>query len=155
MNEMLMLETTAAAGLECMWWQHKLKKAIEDLRKRNEIAIICAALLLSGCATYQNPINTSELATVESAYGVALAVAVGYRQLPLCRTGAPTTLTNVCARRSIVIKLQTADRVAQAALIQARSFVKNNPTLDAMTVITVARNAVASFQLVESTNGVN
>jgi hypothetical protein len=120
---------------------------------------ICCVLLyagfLSACATYQNPINTSELAAVESAYGVALAVAVGYRQLPLCRTGAPTTLTNVCARRSIVVKLQSADRVAQAALIQARSFVKNNPTLDAMTVITVARNAVASFQLVESTNGVN
>jgi ABC-type sugar transport system substrate-binding protein len=120
-----------------------------------KIIVLSLGLILSACATYQNPINTSELATVESAYGVALAVAVGYSRLPLCKTGTTTSLTNTCARRSIVVKLQAADRTAEIALTQARNFVKNNPTLNAISVITAAKAAVGAFQSVEATNGVN
>jgi ABC-type uncharacterized transport system substrate-binding protein len=120
--------------------------------------LLIAALLavgLAGCATIQNPVNTTRLATVESTYGVALSIAVAYRNLPLCKTGTTPSLQNICAKRSVIVRLQSADRDAQIALASARSFVKNNPTLSATSVIGIAQNAVAAFQAIEQNEGIH
>jgi ABC-type uncharacterized transport system substrate-binding protein len=120
---------------------------------RKLLASAVVALALSGCATIRNPVNVSQLAAIESAYGVALSLAVAYRDLPLCRTGTLPGLRNVCAKRSVVVRLQRADRDAQIALAAARSFVKANPTLSAASVLAVAQNAVSALQAVETNEG--
>lgn len=117
--------------------------------------IILSAFLIAGCAAIQNPVNTTQLAQVEASYGVALSIAVGYRSLPLCRTGTRASYQNVCAQRSVILKLQAADRNAQAALLTARSFVHNNPTVSAFTILQTAQDAISNFRAVEAQNGVN
>lgn len=124
--------------------------------KRLLIAIL--ALSVSACATLQNPINTTRLAQVESAYGIALSLAVGYYELykvNRCTTTRLESATNICARRSVVIKLQQADRTAQVALQSAQKFVHNNPNLDAGALIDAANLAVDAFRQVEAANGVH
>jgi hypothetical protein len=117
--------------------------------------LLALPLALTGClATVQNPINYNDMAVVYSAYGTVLAVANAYRSLPLCRTGMPPTMTNICARRSVVVQLQAADRRAVLAINSAQAFINNNPTLGAGTMIAAANSAVITFQQVEALNGI-
>lgn len=124
------------------------------------LIVLVLALGLSGCATFNpfgsvaNPVGTQSLAATESAYGVALSAALAYKSLPLCKTGTTISLNNVCARRSVIVQLQNADRYAHAQILVARQFVKNNPTLDASAILTTAQNAVAAFKSAETANGV-
>jgi len=136
--------------------------------KRLSIPLLLVALALAGCAsdksvlqggtsltaTVQNPVGRKELAVVENAYGLALVAAVNYRRLGICKTGTVESFGNPCARRDVVLQLQAADRKARSALIPARRFVRNNPTLNAFSAIAAAQAAVADFQTVLSTNGV-
>lgn len=122
---------------------------------RKLLALAMLALALSGCATIRNPVNVGQLAAVESAYGVALSLAVAYRGLPLCRTGTSPGLQNVCAKRSVIVRLQRADRDAQIALASARTFVKANPTIDAASVLAIAQDAVAALQAIEANEGIH
>ncbi len=112
------------------------------------------SLQIASCASIQNPVNNNQLASVEAGYGIALAAAVAYRNLPLCRTGTTESFSNVCARRSAVVKIQAAGARTQAAIVAARRFVRNNPTLSAYTVIQAAQSALVDFQTTESLYGV-
>jgi uncharacterized protein YceK len=117
---------------------------------RKIIIALTLALSLGACATVQNPINSTQLATIESAYGVVLAGAVAYRNRPRCTKTALESVSNLCARRSIVIRLQDADRQAQIALGKARVFTANNPTLDASSLLQAAQAAVNAFSQIQS-----
>lgn len=119
-----------------------------------KIAILFA-LALGGCASFNNPITLNEIGGMESAYGLALSAAVAYRNLPLCKTGTVATVTNICAQRSIIVKLQQANRGAIVAIHAARDFVVNNPTLDPVTVIGQAQRALAGLQAVEATYNIH
>jgi len=112
--------------------------------------IILSFLLLGGCATLPNPVSTNTLATIESAYGVALAGAVAYRNRPRCTTTALESVSNLCARRSVIVKLQVADRKAQVALGQATIFIRNNPTLDASALLQAAQASVNVLNAIQS-----
>lgn len=114
------------------------------------ILALTLALSVAACATIPNPISTTSLATIESAYGVALAGAVAYRNRPRCTTSALESVSNLCARRSIVLKLQAADRKAQVALGKATIFIKNNPTLDASSLLQAAQGAVDVLNQIQS-----
>lgn len=120
-----------------------------------KLLIITLAFCLTACATFTNPVNTTRLAQIESAYGIALSGAVAYRNLRLCRRGEVATATNICAYRHVIIKLQQADMIAQSALRDARIFVQDNPTVSAFDVLRVAQNAVSTFQQIMITYGVN
>lgn len=116
------------------------------------------ALALSACALFQgvqNPLNANRLAAAESAYGIALSAAVAYRSLPLCKTGTTETLANVCARRDVVIKMQAADKIAQVSLKTASQFVRQNPTLDATSLISAVESAVSAFREIQAQEGVH
>lgn len=108
------------------------------------------ALGVSGCATFNNPISLNQLGAIESGYGLALSTAVAYRSLPLCKTGTISTIAAICAQRSIIVKLQRADKTTQAAIAAANSFVLANPTLDATTLVSAAQSALAGFQAIEA-----
>lgn len=113
-----------------------------------KIVIVLSGALLASCGTVPNPLTQNELATAESGYGVLLAGAVAYKHLPLCKTGTSISLTNVCARRSVIVKLQQADRAVQAALVAARS-----PTVNAAAMLAL-QAALAQFQQIEVANGI-
>lgn len=123
-----------------------------------KLLIALVALALAGCATIQNPLNITRLAQVESTYGIALSAANAYRtlyQVNRCKKGQLEAYNNVCARRSVVLQLQAADRKAKIALDAARAFVVNNPTVDAGSLIAAAQLAVDAFQKIEADNGVH
>lgn len=114
------------------------------------LLIMALALSLGACATAKNPIDNTQLATIESAYGVALSGAVAYRNRPRCTKTALESVSNLCARRSIVVRMQAADRSAQVALGRARIFVRDNPTINAGSLIQAAQDAVAFFGSIAS-----
>lgn len=131
------------------------------------IVTLALALLVAGCGTksvFQGgtsltapiavPAGPESLATVESTYGAVLAAAVNYRRLGLCRSGQTESMANVCARRDVVVALQNADRKAHAAVVAARNFVRNNPTISAVGAVGAAMQAVTDFQTVAATYGV-
>lgn len=120
-----------------------------------KIIILFLALALTACASIRNPITTNQLAVVESTYGVALSIAVAYHNTRLCKKTETPSLSNICAQRAIILKLQAADRQAQAALVKARLFIRNNPTLDAFAVIQAAQDAVDLFRGIEAQYGIN
>ena len=118
------------------------------------IGIILLSISIAACSTIRNPISINQLTVVESSYGVALSIAVAYRNTRLCKKDEVPSINNICAQRSVILKLQAADRNAQLALNNARSFIKNNPTLDAFSVIQIAQNAVDGFKLIQQQYGV-
>lgn len=118
------------------------------------LAITVLALSLAGCAnlpnpfaSITNPFSTPTLATVEAAYGTALSIAVGYHDACSQRLIPPSC-------RPIVQTLQTYGLKAQAAIVSARNFVKNYPTINAASAISAAQAAVSDFQNAEASNGV-
>ena len=114
------------------------------------IAIVfAAALSLSGCALFQsmsNPINTTTLYDLEAGYYTAQQIALAYKALPLCQTGTQPSVSNICAKRSVIVVIQANARKAQAALAALRDFVKNNPTLNAASLISATQLAIAGFE---------
>lgn len=117
--------------------------------------LLVAGLTLGGCgirdavgtvtATVTNPVKDSGLIQVEGAYSVALAISVSYRRYCYSKPLAELPATYCGNRRDIVRAMQTADSKAFAAITSARNFVRNNPTLSAVSAIAAARQAVADY----------
>jgi len=114
---------------------------------RKALIVAALAIGLGGCvngqlvnpfASFTNPVSKDTLAKVESAYGAALSVAVGYRNACANKALPPSC-------RAIVVQIQNADKYAHAQILVARAFVKNNPTVDASAVLTTAKQAVDAF----------
>lgn len=112
------------------------------------LIVLILAGSLAACGTVQNPLNQTDLATAEAGYGVALSFAVAYRHLPLCKTGTTATLSNACAQRSVIVKLQQANSAVKSALKAARA-----PTVSAATML-VLQGALAAFQQIEANYGI-
>lgn len=121
---------------------------------RKLLIVLAAAVALSGCAQLQNaftaianPATQQTLVEAESAYGAALAIAVGYRNACAART-----IPASC--RKIVPQLQAADRKVQGAIVAARNFIRDNPTISPISAIQAVQKAISDFQTVEATYGV-
>ncbi len=133
------------------------------------ILVIAFALSLGACATMpdgtkiflptasvKNPVTPATMYDLKATYVIAQAGAVAYidryRQGHRCTTTALESIGNLCSRRSIVVKLQNADRVASIALGRADAFVRDNPTIDASSVISAAQSAVGTFYEIQKGN---
>lgn len=112
------------------------------------IVAVVLALALTACASVKNPFDTPKLATVEASYGAALSLAVGYRDACAQRLIPPDC-------RPIVKQIQAYGLRAQNAVVYARSFVRNNPTIDATDAIRVAQDAVTALKDYQVKAGVN
>lgn len=126
-------------------------------------SLLIVGMLLGGCSTsfgtrvgeilttgIANPVTTTQIYNLEATYGIALSGAVAYRERPRCTKTALESISNICARRSIVVKLQEADRKAQIALAQLKNFVSANPTLDASALLDAATTAVTTFNQLQT-----
>ena len=114
--------------------------------KRILISLVLA-LTLTACAAIKNPFDKPKLVTVEASYGAVLSLAVGYRDACAKRLIPPDC-------RPIVKQMQAYGLRAQNAIVYARTFSKNNPTLDATDAILVARDAVTVLKDYQSKVGV-
>lgn len=129
---------------------------------RSIVIALTLSLSLAGCvkgpggttiflptASVPNPVTPLSLYDIKATYAIAQAGAEAYIQRYRdgfrCTKTRLESVTNLCSRRSIVVKIQTADQKAQIALGKADTFIANNPTIDASSVISAAQLAVSAF----------
>jgi hypothetical protein len=97
-----------------------------------------AALALSACASIPDPAQS--LYAAENAYEAGLTLAVAYRQLPTCGSGAV-----LCHDRAVVAKLVAMDDAAKSALAGAQVAVQQH-TGDADQLVGVAVSLATAYQ---------
>lgn len=121
---------------------------------RNLLAGVLAlgALALGGCnlptLNIGSQVNLNTLEGIVSGYGILLNAENTYKALPLCKTGTTPSVTNICAKRSIIVRLQNADKLANTAVNQAVGFVKANPSVDPTQYLSAAQSALTALQTV-------
>jgi hypothetical protein len=120
---------------------------------RKILAIAILGLSLAGCSSLPTlniagSVNLNTLEGVVSAYGILLNQEILVKAQPLCKTGTTPSITNLCVKRSTIVRLQNADKTANATINQAALFVKNNPTVDPSQYISAASQAVTSLQAI-------
>lgn len=124
--------------------------------------ILCVAL--AGCqsgdvakftravtTTINNPIGDVDIYRVDNTYAASLELFAEYRRYcwsaPYKTLMADPVASKVCgSRRPVVRALWGAQAKAKAAIITAKKFVANNPTLNAASAIGAAWQAVTDFQ---------
>lgn len=118
----------------------------------------CAALYKANGLSIANPVTNNRIYDIEAGYGVVLTAAKvyvdNYRAGKRCTVQKPESLTNLCSRRSVVIKIQQADANAQVAIAKAKGFILRNPTLDPSSVLDAAQTAVDTLRTINAQNGV-
>jgi hypothetical protein len=120
------------------------------------VIALAFAIGVAGCSSLPtlnigNQVNLNTIEGVVSGYGILLNAENTYKALPLCKTGTTPSITNVCAKRSIIVRLQSADKIANTAVNTAVSFVKSNPSVDPSQYLTAAQNALTALQTVLNT----
>lgn len=125
------------------------------MRKLVAATVLVFGLALAGCQTVALPslnLNTAvALNTVygiENAYGVAVNAANAYKALPLCRTGTTPSATNICARRSVIERLQAAMLKAHLAVNNLVALQKAYPSVDITNALAAAQSALIGVQQV-------
>jgi uncharacterized lipoprotein YajG len=124
------------------------------MRKLFALAVTICGLALAGCQTTLPSLNISNAVAlntvygIENAYGIAVNAANAYKALPLCATGTKPSATNICAKRSVIVNLQSAMSRARLAVNNAVAFQKTYPTLDVSNVVAAAQAALNDVQAV-------
>jgi hypothetical protein len=107
-------------------------------------------------ASVTNPVTPMSLYDLKATYAIAQAGAdtyiQRYRDGFRCTKTRLESVTNLCSRRSIVVKMQDADRKAGIALGRVEVFVRDNPTIDASAVLAAAQSAVTAFYQIQQGN---
>lgn len=108
-------------------------------------------LLSAATSTIINPVDAVDIYRVKNVYAASLQGAVDWRSYcwskPYAALMADPVANVVCKnRRSTVRAIQAAQLRAASAIDSAQTFVANNPTLNAASVISAAWSAVTSFQ---------
>ena len=117
-------------------------------------AALALSLALANCTTVlpsvsiSNAVALNTVYGVANAYGIAVNAANAYKALPLCATGTRPSATNICAKRSVIVNLQSAMSRARLAVNNAVAFQKAYPTLDVTNVVAAAQAALSDVQAV-------
>lgn len=134
------------------------------MRIKLAAAIIAASLALGGCAgtrigdaihfataEFSNPVSSTNIYQVKNGYAAVLELAVSWRAY--CWSTSYRALMadpvgkRLCANRRPVLRaMQRADERAFFAISAAENFVKLNPTLSAVKLVSEAASAVAGFR---------
>ena len=123
------------------------------MRKLVATIVLVSGLALAGCQTTSLPsLNLNTAVTlntiygIENAYGVAVNAANAYKALPLCRTGAAPSAANICAKRSVIERLQVAMRKARLAVNNLVALQKSYPSVDITNALAAAQSALIGVQ---------
>ena len=123
------------------------------MRKLVATIAVVSGLALAGCQTVSLPslnLNTAvSLNTVygiENAFGVAVNAANAYKALPLGRTGTEPGVANICAKRSVIERSQSAMRKARLAVNNLVALQKAYPSVDITNALAAARSALIVVQ---------
>jgi hypothetical protein len=123
------------------------------MRKLVVATALVSGLALAGCQTVSLPslnLNTAVARNtvygIENAYGVAVNAANAYKALPLCRTGTLPGATNICARRSVIERLQAAMLKAHLAVNNLVALQKAYPSVDITNALSAAQSALVAVQ---------
>jgi hypothetical protein len=126
--------------------------------------VFALALSLGGCAgtpvgdairvatsTIANPVKEVNIVQVKTGYAAVLEIAASYRDYcwskPFAALMADPIAKPVCEhRRSIMRAVDKADDHAFDAITRAETFIRNNPTINAVSVVREAWAAVQDFQ---------
>jgi len=107
-------------------------------------------------ASVANPVTPMSLYDLKATYAIAQAGAdiyiQRYRDGFRCTKTKLESVTNICSRRSIVVKMQDADRKAGIALGRVEIFVRDNPIIDARSVLSAAQASVTAFYQIQQGN---
>jgi hypothetical protein len=125
------------------------------MRKFAAAVALVSGLALAGCQTASLPslnLNTAvalnTIYGIENAYGVAVNAANAYKALPLCRTGSVPGATNICAKRSVIERLQAAMRKARLAVNNLVALQRAYPSVDITNALAAAQSALIGVQQV-------
>lgn len=130
------------------------------------LAALIAVSLLTGCTTgriadftntfvaIKNPISKDDFYYAKTAYAALALPVANYRELPLCKKSKPFSLAYICAKRSVIVKLQDLDAKAYEALTVAEDYINSNQTINLASVISAAKIAVATYKKYAIDNGV-
>ena len=130
------------------------------------IAVVLIAFSLGGCASnpftdrinlfaaIQNPISKDDFYYAKTAYAALALPVANYRELPLCKKSKPFSLAYICAKRSVIVKLQDLDNKAYDALATAEAYINSNQTLNLASLISAAKIAVDTYKKYAADNGV-
>lgn len=133
--------------------------------KRILVALV-ALSILTGCSTarfteftntfvaVKNPISTDDFYLAKTAYAALALPVANYRELPLCKKSKPFSLAYICAKRSVIVKLQDLDSKAYDALATAEAYINSNQTLNLASLISAAKIAVDTYKKYATDNGV-
>lgn len=119
--------------------------------------LLIALLILPACAkslptlNLSNQVNLNTVEGIVSGYGVLVSAEDALKQTPLCLTGTEPSFTNICVKRSVIVRLQNEDRIANVAVNGMVAFVKTHPNVDPTQYIATARDAILTVQDVYNT----
>lgn len=107
--------------------------------------------LLAGCnelptLDIQSKVTLNTEAGILAGYGLLLNAEQSYKDLPLCKTGTTPSVINICAKRSVIVRLQASDKIANTTLNKLVSFTKTYPNINPSQYISAARSAILSAQ---------
>lgn len=108
-------------------------------------------LISAATTTIVNPVDAVDIYRAKNVYAASLALAVEWRTYCWSKPyavlmAAPVDKALCQNRRSRVRTIQLSQAKASSALIDAQTFVRDNPTLSATSVITAAWAAVTNFK---------
>ena len=130
------------------------------------LAVFLIAFSLGGCASndianrfnlfasVQNPVSKDDFYLAKTAYAALALPVANYRELPLCKKSKPFSLAYICAKRSVIVKLQELDTKAYDALATAEDYINSNQTLNLASLISAAKIAVNTYKKYATDNGV-
>jgi len=113
------------------------------------ILAIALSISLAGCLPTINlasQVNLNTTQGIVAGYGILNNQLVLLKQQPLCKTGVNPSFTNICVKRSIIVRLQNADAIAQRAVSNMVAFEKAHPTIDPTQYISAASDALMAVQ---------
>lgn len=126
-------------------------------------AALVATSLLTGCqysdrinlfTSVQNPISNDDFYYVKAVYASLALPVANYRELPLCKKSKPFSFTNICAKYSVIVKLQEYDNIAYNAISKADQYIASNQTLNLGSVVSAAKLAVDAYKNYALANGI-
>ena len=116
------------------------------------ILALTGALFLAGCnlptLNLSSQVDLNSVEGIVSGYGIVVNAEVALRSLPLCKTGTTPSGTNICVKRSILVRLQAANKYANTTVNQMVAFVKANPKISPAQYITAAQSALAAAEAI-------